>query len=73
MALSVPDYRFKIPWQLWNTLSAEADLVVPSAKFFRELRTLVGYALLVPALLLAGAGVMLFLVSAPKTSYWCLQ
>jgi len=66
LALSMPDYRFKIPWQLRTALWGGAVFAALCVIFLREHRLLVGYALLVPALLLAGAGMMLFLISDPK-------
>ena len=66
LTLLLPDYGFKIPWQLRTALWGGAVFVVLCIIFFREHRPLVGYALLVPALLVAGAGMMLFLISDPK-------
>lgn len=66
LALSMPDYRFKIPWQLRTALWGGSVFAVLCVIFVREHRPLLGYTLLVPALLLAGAGMMLFLISDPK-------
>lgn len=66
LAPSMPDYRFTIPWQLRTALWGGAVLVVLSVILLREHRPLLGYALLVPALLLACVGALLFLISDRK-------